>query len=256
MTENDRDEFYVGYLPTAPARVAHRTIGAVIVFVGLAVVVAIVLVVGQREATGGTFEFQVYRDFTGILVERPYPTLLVERPNADRGEPYSRYLLVGAGKHGATVDVAGFDGKRVTLQGSLIFRDEKTMIELVPESVRSASTAPATLPSGDREELGTVTLAGEIVDSKCYLGVMSPGSAKPHRACAVRCISGGAPPLLIVTGGSIVVPSALLVSASGEAVTGEVLDYVAEPVEITGRLVREGDRHILFANPSTIKRRD
>jgi hypothetical protein len=46
--------------------------------------------------------------------------------------------------------------------------------------------------------LGTQTLIGEIVDSKCYLGVMNPGALIPHRACAIRCISGGIPPVLLV----------------------------------------------------------
>jgi len=38
---------------------------------------------------------------------------------------------------------------------------------------------------------------GEIVDSKC-LGVMTPGQLTTHRACAIRCISGGIPPVLHV----------------------------------------------------------
>jgi hypothetical protein len=29
-----------------------------------------------------------------------------------------------------------------------------------------------------------MTLTGEIVDSKCYLGVMNPGQGKVHRDCA------------------------------------------------------------------------
>ncbi len=44
-------------------------------------------------------------------------------------------------------------------------------------------------------DLGAVTLTGEIVDTKCHLGVMNPGEGKVHRDCAVRCISGGAPPV-------------------------------------------------------------
>ena len=31
----------------------------------------------------------------------------------------------------------------------------------------------------------------------CFLGVMKPGRSKPHRACAVRCISGGIPPFKV-----------------------------------------------------------
>jgi hypothetical protein len=36
------------------------------------------------------------------------------------------------------------------------------------------------------------------VDTKCFLGVMHPATGKVHRVCAVRCLSGGAPPALLV----------------------------------------------------------
>jgi hypothetical protein len=83
---------------------------------------------------------------------------------------------------------------------------------------------------------------------------MIPGDSKPHRACAVRCISGGSPPLFVVREGSSHVFSTLLVSEGGEAVNADVLDFVAEPVEITGRLEREGDTLVLWANPATFRR--
>jgi hypothetical protein len=47
------------------------------------------------------------------------------------------------------------------------------------------------------EDLGAFTLVGEIVDSKCYLGIMNPGETNPHRECAALCIGGGIPPLII-----------------------------------------------------------
>jgi hypothetical protein len=45
------------------------------------------------------------------------------------------------------------------------------------------------------KRLGEVDLVGEIVDSKCYLGNMNPGNGKVHRDSAVRCLSGGIPPV-------------------------------------------------------------
>ena len=36
------------------------------------------------------------------------------------------------------------------------------------------------------------------MDTKCFLGVMRPATGKVHRGCAVRCLSGGAPPALLV----------------------------------------------------------
>ena len=46
----------------------------------------------------------------------------------------------------------------------------------------------------------TYELTGELVDTKCWLGVMRPSSGKVHRACAVRCLAGGVPPGLAVRG--------------------------------------------------------
>jgi hypothetical protein len=45
---------------------------------------------------------------------------------------------------------------------------------------------------------GEFLLRGELVDTKCWLGVMRPSTGKVHRACAVRCLAGGVPPGLLV----------------------------------------------------------
>jgi hypothetical protein len=151
--------------------------------------------------------------------------------------------------------VVGLDGRSVRLEGSLVFRNGETMIEVVEDSIVEAPNVSVVQAPRASEELGTVTLVGEIVDSKCYLGVMNPGSTKPHRACAVRCIAGGIPPLLVVRGDAGTTTTMLLVSQEGRAVNQDVLDMIAEPVELTGRLVRDGDRLVLWADPSTYKRR-
>ncbi len=46
----------------------------------------------------------------------------------------------------------------------------------------------------------------------------------------------------------------LLISGEGRPVNREVLPLVAEPVEITGRVVLLGDRLVLQANPVTNRR--
>src|SRR5262249_39698277 len=200
-----------------------------------------------------------YRQFEGVLREKPYPALLVQRPG-DTGKlpAVSQYLLVEPGKRGAAAEVTGFDARRVLLQGSLIYRDGLTMIEVVPNSLK-----PVISDSGARgrqgaatsaEELGAFTLVGEIVDSKCYLGVMNPGATKPHRECAARCISGGVPPLFVAHDADGRTVSLLLVSENNEPVNQEVLDVVAEPVEITGRVARDGEQLVLRADPKTYQR--
>ena len=95
---------------------------------------------------------------------------------------------------------------------------------------------------------------GEIVDSKCFLGVMNPGQLLPHRGCAISCISGGIPPILLVRPKDGPPIYLLLVSGEGRPVNQQVLDLVAEPVQITGDVQRQGDLLILRADPATYLR--
>lgn len=232
------NDFYVGYLPKAPENV-RRFLRRVVVGLGLlAVMAALVLVFWQSRFAASSFEFGNNREFEGVVQARPYPELLVLRPGrAEAG--FSRYLLVAPGKHGADDLVAGFDSQVVRLQGQLIYRDGATMVEVLPGSVVAAGGA-ATPPT--EKSLGAVTLTGEIVDSKCYLGVMNPGSGKVHRDCASRCISGGIPPLFIADDGE----QYLLVADDGRALGREALrEFIAEPITIRGELVERGERKFL-----------
>jgi hypothetical protein len=127
------------------------------------------------------------------------------------------------------------------------------MIEVVAGSLQPVG-ADAARDETEEVVLGPHTLAGEIVDSKCYLGVMNPGQAKPHRECAVRCISGGVPPLFVATDSTGRALQLWLVSASGEPVNRQVLDLVAEPIEIAGEVRRANDRLYLRADPARYRR--
>jgi len=258
-TPSRDDEFYVGYLPQAPAGIAAVVRVASLLLLALAAVLAVVLIVGQGPFADSRFEFGVERDFEGVVTALPHPALWAARPGrAAEGQHFSRFALVAAGKHGAEDELAGMNGRPVRLRGSLIYRDGHTMIEIVAGSVRpldgpAAAGLMANAPPED-EDLGVLTLEGEIVDSKCFYGVMKPGNLKPHRACATRCISGGVPPVLLVRTPGGRPRYFLLVSEDGETVNRRVLDLVAEPVSITGRVVRRGDLLLLMADPATYRR--
>ena len=136
---------------------------------------------------------------------------------------------------------------------STIYRGNQTMIEVQPDSIQATNIATtAALPQAI--PLGKQTLVGEIVDSKCFLGVMNPGQLTPHRACAIRCISGGVPPVLLVRQEDGPAIYLLLVSADGKPVNKQVLGMVAEPVEITGEVERQGELLILRADPTTYRK--
>ena len=252
MSERD-DELYVGWMRESPPRTAARTRGAVVVLLSLALAVALLCVAGQGRFDRGTFEYGIERDFEGLLIERPYPLLIV--PAAGGARPATTHYLVKFGKHGAADLVAGLDGRIVHVTGSAIHNDGQHMIEVRHVAPVEATTAAlAELASSGEQPLGTLTLAGEIVDSKCHLGVMKPGRGRPHKECAVRCISGGIPPVLRVTSPDGLAVYLLLVGQDGRAVNREVLDFVAEPVEITGRVVRTRGLLVLYAEPAAYRR--
>lgn len=248
MVERD-SEFYVGYLPVSPPRLARRTRLTVIGVLVVAVALSLLLVLSQAGFGYGVFEYGVEREFTGTIEASPYPVLAVSRP----GDGHSRYLMSSFGKHGALPLVKEFVGRSVRLRGSLVYRDGLTMIEVVDGSVKPTESAAA--PDREVERaLGEVRLVGEIVDSKCYLGVMKPGNTKAHRDCATRCISGGIPPVLLVRDAAGMASYYLLVGANGESVNSAVLDMIAEPIEVRGQLRRIGDLLSVRADPATFRR--
>lgn len=130
------------------------------------------------------------------------------------------------------------------------------MIEVVNDSIEPVDGPETQLTTAAQPaSLGQRTLIGEIVDSKCYLGVMNPGALTPHRACAIRCISGGIPPVLLVRQTNGTTLYFLLVSRDGRPVNKQVLSLVAEPIEITGEVERQGELLILRADPATYRRK-
>jgi hypothetical protein len=238
------NEFYVGYQPKAPAGIHRRIVAAVLLLMSVAVVAGVVFSRSQRTFAASTFEYGSPRTFEGIVQLDPYPMLVEKRPGQiSPGDGFSRYLLVATGKHGANQELAGYDGASVRLTAQLIYRDNLTMLEVVSGSITRIPGADTTVPESIL--IGTRSLVGEIVDTKCYLGVMNPGQGKVHRDCAARCISGGLPPALVTR--DLDGKSALLLltdSANKPLPLAKFIDRVGQPVNVEGQVIRAGD--ILF----------
>lgn len=246
-------EFYVGYQAHAPVGIAARLRRTAIALLLLVVLVASTVVAAHVRRPSASFEFGSPREFVGQLRTSPCALLDVERPGATGALPAaSSYPLVRTGKHGAADLVASLDGRRVRLMGTIAHRDARVVIEIVDGSIEELAAGGRAAPAP--EGLGRFTLEGEIVDSKCFFGVMNPGELKPHRACAVRCISGGVPPVLCVKDREGRATYLFLVAPNGEPVNARVLDYVAEPIEVDGEVVRLGDLFVMHADPSSYRR--
>jgi hypothetical protein len=240
------NEFYVGYL-AVPPRLRWAIRGLVFVLLVLVTVDAWLLAALQPDAGDGGWA-DAQREFKGTLSRAPYPTLRVSTDVGPR-----TYLLVSDEKRGAEAVLGGIaDGASVKIQGFEIERAAVGMIQLAATDV-AVVDAP-TVPAASIEVHGRVTLEGEIVDSKCWLGVMRPGEGHIHKACASLCIRGGIPPMF-VTRAEGVPQVMLLVLFDGRAVPPDaILEYVADPVQLAGVIEKHGDIYLFKVDLSTLTR--
>jgi hypothetical protein len=258
MSSGD-DEFYVGYepaMPPATRRFVRRAVAAAFALAGAVALSAAAL---QAPFAASVFEYGNEREFVGVVRETPAPQLVVSGPSCTEiCTARSSWLLAHYGtKRGAGDLVRGLDGRRVRLRGVLVYRGDQTLLDVAPGSVRAIEATGGAIAAAPPaiEDLGVQTLRGEVVDGKCHLGVMRPGSGKVHRACAARCIASGAPPLLWVRDGDRDL-HLLLVGADGRALGRELLPWVAEAVEVTGRVARHDGLLVLYAEPTAYRRED
>jgi methionine sulfoxide reductase heme-binding subunit len=242
MPPRSSDAFYIGYAPHAPPPLARHTRQAVVTILSLAAGSVATLALAQPQFAATTFEYGHPRTISGRLFAHPYPMLVTDSSGGPR-----QYLLAGQGKHGAQAPV---DGRLVSVLGTLIRRDNSAMLEVSSISLADSGTAE---PPPAQTDLGNFTLTGEIVDSKCWSGVMAPGEGKTHLACAVRCLSGGLPPLLVITDEDGHQRHLILTDAAGGPMPRAILRSVGRPVTVSGRLLKEGELFFLRAAPAAIR---
>lgn len=248
---SSQDEFYQGYSKTIPPRIRRLLLMVIPSLVLTVVALSIILPPLHNQYSSGSYTG--FREYEGLLLDKPVPHIMIPRQgktNADNA--YSRYILSGTTKSSVSPKILEFAGNWVKISGLPVFRDGKTLLALssrkLPEIIEPPQNQSLTIPKG--KTLGNVTLAGEIVDSKCYLGVMKPGQLKTHRDCAIRCISGGVPPSLRVIDSSGNTEYFLLVDSNSKAVNSQILDIITDPVSVTGEVIQYGDMFVLKADPN------
>lgn len=244
---NDRP-FYVGYLALPAAlKGPVRLIALALLLVGVGT--AAWIASGARDAGDGYWGYGIEETLTGQVSLNPYPTLHLA------GETPATVLLVVEGKLGADAFVAPFDGQMVEITGYDVHRGPWRMLELrTANDVKAVAGTGLTVAEGLPQPLGHVTLKGEIIDSKCFLGVMKPGEGPVHRACATLCILGGIPPMFALRDAEGNRAAYLLTDTAGNAVNHVVPPYVADPVEISGEIERRGDILVLKADMGSVRR--
>jgi hypothetical protein len=241
------DDFYVGYQPRAAPSLARWWRRLLVVAGILVPLTAAKIALEQQPFAPGLFEFGVERELEGVLLFTPAPLLQVSRPGS--AEP-SLFLLTRFGKHAADLDPA-LEHRRVRLSGTLIARGRRTMVEVADGGVTDLGPGTPVAP----EALGRLTVVGEIVDSKCWLGVMKPNEGRLHQACASLCLRGGVPAMLRIEDAAGRAEVLLLVDRNGQPLGPQVLDRIAVPVEVSGLLSRLGpDLFVLSTDPASIRR--
>jgi hypothetical protein len=196
---------------------------------------------GLGDPGAGAWRTGETHRITGVLATRPYPMMFV----ADPASPFDvrTVLIVAQGKCTSSLDLAAAEGRAFTASGVLIERGSRQMLEvpLALDEWIAPSAEGVKLPPLQEEPLGRVRLAGQIMDSKCFFGVMRPGRGKTHKACAALCIRGGIPPSFWARGKDGREAVLLMTDAAGRALGEDILPLVADPVEAEGELVRVGD---------------
>lgn len=259
------NEFYIGWMGNAPKSFVVVIKRYVLLLMPIVIILAVVIALLQKKFASGNFEFGTLTDVKGVYFKSPVPNLKVVNGKDILGNlSYITIPLIGYGKFGADGimnDIekekhVSLDSKMITLKGTLLYNDGKILMQVDGgdnpiNNIKEAATDTNKLVQ--HKDLGSITVKGEIVDPKCFFGVMKPGEGKPHKDCAIRCILGGIPPVLHVMDKNGTDNYYLIVGASGEKMNKAVQDYVAAPVEIHAKAVQYNDWIVLYVGDKNIK---
>lgn len=260
------EAFYIGYLPKAPAE--YRNFVRLVVFAILVVMyfTIIIVVTNQQKFSTGIFERNKLTELEGVLMLQPFPAIKTLYGKDLYGNPVVKTIpLVNYGKFGAEPvinsvvanNTSDLNKLWIKVRGKLIYNKGITILELSEKekSVLEVKTASKNqldgIATSKIKDHGGSTFYGQIIDPKCYFGVMKPGEGKPHSDCAIRCIAGGIQPMLMIRNEKGQETFFILLDTSGMPVNSRVLSYVGMPVEVSGKITKVDDWLILKTDPSS-----
>jgi hypothetical protein len=243
------DEFYVGYFPEAPPTTASIIRKLIIVIGIVTVLIAVLTVVNQRAFSTSQFDYGASTTIEGYYHPFPVPHVKILHGKSTSGEIFQNVLLVGVGKSGVREVMQSAEkmygeikGRRLKISGYLIYGDGRTLLQINDvKDIEILNDDTSIDEIFDNSATSSTVVVGEIVDPKCFFGVMKPGEGKAHRSCAIRCISGGIPPVLKTVSNDYF----LLTGKNLEPVNDIVLPVVGDRVELTGDLLEWNDWKIL-----------
>ena len=250
-------EFFVGYRADMPVGIAKYlkklVVGLSFLIIGLAVVMPHAL----EPMKDSKFNFAERVVKKGVISTSPVPMLSV----LEDGK-WVDYLLVSAGKFTAMKTIKEIEdsrgvklqGREIELSATEISYDNKSLLELTDglESVVSLGETKTLNP--DMREGGSVDLKGEIVDPKCFFGVMNPARGKLHKSCAIRCLLGGIPAVLSAEKDGVETYYIVL-GYKGQSINEELIDIVGEDISLSGQVTIINNWNYLYlSDAKDIKR--
>ncbi|NER14604.1 hypothetical protein GWK08_14205 [Leptobacterium flavescens] len=250
-----KDDFYIGYIDAVSPATKKFLKRTVFILALVIIATAAIFSLSQKPFVNSTFELGSDTKISGIYHENPYPMLRVQIGE----DAYKNVVLLGFGKFGANkyLDAlrekeGSLENKELVIEGNLIYFNGKTLLQITDDqkiSLRSSETRVFNALSS----VGEYSLEGEIVDPKCYFGVMKPGKGKIHRSCAVRCISGGIPPVLVTTDDNNISEYFLLTDTDGNPINQAVLPHIGKPSKVKGTVEKMEDWYVMRIDISDIE---
>ena len=250
------DEFYICYQPGMPKN-TKKTVARFVVLCGIFLGIgAFVFGFFQETAVNSNFDFGNPSQVMGIYHESPYPMLQISLGE----QTFKNVVLLGFGKSGPNPylkslreEYGKLHGRKMRIEGQLIYYNGQTLLEIDDsQKIEILEEGKAPLV----QDISTQVIEGEIVDSKCYFGVMKPGFGKIHRSCAALCIAGGVPPVLVSTDKNGHENYFLLTDLKGNALHKDILPYIGQPVSIKGNHASLGGWNILRIQVAEIEKLD
>ena len=232
MSKED-SEFYIGYLSHAPPRTTRLLQKTVLMVFTILFIGVVVFAFAQNDFDRGVFDFFNLGQYEGVIkLNQSTPYLVTQSKDI--------YLIVGDGKFGAYEWAKSFSDKQIRFSAKLIQREPIKMLEVdrssVPQEIDFQQQVQLAIGEPDIVEQGMATVRGELVDTKCFLGVMRPGAGKVHRACAIRCLSGGVPPGILLRHKNIHLSVVIVLSFSDPEYSKKISQWAGREVSARGQL--------------------
>lgn len=255
--KNTNDEFYVGYLNDVPKQTKRSIRKFVIGAFLLLIIGAATFALTQNTFKNSSFELATSTKITGLYHEMPYPMLKVQTAEG----VFKNILLLGFGKSSVNPflqkirsEVHELSGSQLSIEGNLIYYNGKTLLQVTSdEKIKLTKKSNPKLLPKTVAVVNNMELQGEIIDPKCYFGVMKPGKGKIHRSCAVLCVSGGIPPVLATNDANNISKYYLLTDTKGRPINQKILPYIGKPSIIQGKIVQIEDWYQLQIDPNNIR---